>query len=156
MASLQKFAKLKRTGVNHVDCATARLEDGIDFDAVALAGVGSFTGDVADPEDLVAVEKIGRTSGHTVGRVTAFDVDRVVVEYDLGNVRFDGQLEIEGKDGSFSHPGDSGSLIFTSGTLEAGGLLFAGSDQGGPTGTGLTYANPISTVLSQLGAQLLP
>jgi hypothetical protein len=156
VASLQKFVKLKQRGVNHVDCAAARLDGGIDFDALMLGRVGAFSGAVVQPEDLVAVEKIGRTSGHTVGKVTAFDVDRVVVEYDLGNLRFDGQIEIEGKKGSFSHPGDSGSLIFASGTFEAGALLFSGSDQGGSTGTGLTYANPISTVFTQLGAGLLP
>ena len=42
------------------------------------------------------VFKIGRTTGATGGRVTAFDLDNVIVNYDSGNLRFDGQLEIEG------------------------------------------------------------
>lgn len=33
-------------------------------------------------------------------------------------------------------------------------LLFAGSDQGGANGQGLTYANPIQSVLEALGVEL--
>jgi hypothetical protein len=33
-------------------------------------------------------------------------------------------------------------------------LLFAGSDQGGANGQGLTYANPIQTVLDSLSLEL--
>jgi hypothetical protein len=33
---------------------------------------------------------------------------------------------------------------------EAVGLLFAGSDQGGPQGTGVTYANPLDVVFQRL------
>ena len=34
------------------------------------------------------------------------------------------------------------------------GLLFAGSETGGENGSGLTYLNPIGTVLDLLGAEL--
>lgn len=57
------------------------------------------------------VAKLGRTTGLTRGRVTAFEMDNVVVEYDAGNLRFDGQVEIEGVGQKpFSDAGDSGSL----------------------------------------------
>jgi hypothetical protein len=38
--------------------------------------------------------------------------------------------------------------------LRAVGLLFAGSDQGGANGQGLTYANPIRLVLDALKVDL--
>src|SRR5204862_2032054 len=99
----------------------------------------------------------GRTTGLTQGRVTAFDLDNVIVTYDIGSLRFDDQLEIEGTGPvAFSRPGDSGSLVFTSGSLLGFGLVIAGTDHGGSNGAGLTYANRLATVLQALNAQLLP
>jgi len=45
--------------------------------------------------------------------------------------------------------GDTGSLIVNAERC-AVALLFAGSDHGGANGQGLTYANPIHTVLDAL------
>jgi hypothetical protein len=50
--------------------------------------------------------------------------------------------------------GDSGALVVDGGRL-ATALLFAGSDTGGSTGLGVTYANPLPRVLNDLGAELL-
>jgi hypothetical protein len=110
-------------------------------------------------DDFPAVAKFGRTTGHTVGTVTAFELDNVRVQYDVGVVRFDGQIEVAGtEDASFSAPGDSGSLVVTATTDESGaaavGLLFAGSQTGGPSGLGLTYVNPIVAVLAALEVEL--
>ena len=78
-----------------------------------------------------------------------------MVGYDQGNLRFDGQIEIEGASTEpFSQGGDSGSLIFTSLGREAVALLFAGGDQGGSNGKGLTFANPIAAVFAQLKVTL--
>ena len=55
--------------------------------------------------------------------------------------------------GPFSRGGDSGSLVYRADGV-ALGLLFAGSETGGDNGTGLTYINPINTVLRELGATL--
>jgi hypothetical protein len=72
----------------------------------------------------------------------------------LGNLRFDQQIEIESAgDGSFSDGGDSGSLIVDD-DFGAVGLLFAGSEAGGENGLGLTFANPIGTVLDALKVDL--
>jgi hypothetical protein len=115
-----------------------------------LAGVAGGPLDAGD-----FVYKVGRTTGSTRGRVTAFDVDNVVVAYDAGNLRFDNQIEIEGTGRtSFSDGGDSGSLIVDE-SMQAVALLFAGGDQGGSNGLGLTYANPIQRVLADLKATLL-
>jgi hypothetical protein len=136
---------------NQVDAATAALADAVECDPATLRGLGALGG-VADPDaDVDLVEKLGRTSGHTRGQVTAIEVDNVVVAYDGGNVRFDGQIEIYGvQRRPFSRPGDSGSLIVTSPDHLAFGLLFAGSDA-----ANVTYANPIDTVLSQLDCRLV-
>ena len=99
--------------------------------------------------------KVGRTTGPTGGRVTAFDLDNVIVNYDKGNLRFDGQIEIEGVgNAAFSDGGDSGSLIVNA-RMEAAALLFAGGDSGGSNGLGLTYANPIHQRAERLESDAL-
>ncbi|KRD46985.1 hypothetical protein ASE27_00705 [Oerskovia sp. Root918] len=135
-----------------VDAAIALLDDpDVDLDypvgritttAVALGGE--------------VVGKIGRTTAVTAGRVTAIELDDVVVGYGegLGALRFDDQIEVEGTgSGPFSRGGDSGSLVYREDGV-ALGLLFAGSETGGENGTGLTYVNPIDTVLAALDARL--
>jgi hypothetical protein len=70
-------------------------------------------------------------------------------------VSFDNQVEVEGSGTrSFSDAGDSGSLIVDD-ELKAAALLFAGGDHGGSNGKGLTYGNPIHTVLSALKVELV-
>jgi hypothetical protein len=82
-------------------------------------------------------------------------MDNVIVAYDMGDVKFDNQIEIEGTgDGAFSDGGDSGSLIVDDG-MQGVALLFSGSDQGGANGHGLTYANPLRQVLDELKVDLL-
>ena len=161
VARLKQWVRLKPTGINVVDCAIAALQPRVGFDAGRLRQLVNnadrkLAGVAAQPLDAGdTVYKVGRTTGATKGRVTAFDVDNVVVAYDVGNLRFDNQIEIEGTGRqSFSDGGDSGSLIVND-AMEAVGLLFAGGDQGGSNGLGLTYANPLQRVLSDLKATLL-
>jgi hypothetical protein len=154
--ALDSFVRLSATGSNYVDCALASIREGIEFEKGLLKDVGQISGTAEGlPADNERVQKIGRTTGLTNGIVTAFELDNVVVGYDLGNLRFDNQIEIEGTDdGPFSLGGDSGSLIFDS-DRRAVGLLFAGGDQGGKKGKGLTYGNPIQRVFEELGIKLL-
>ena len=155
-AHLVRFVRLKKSRMNLVDCAVAQPLEEIKFNPRKLGSFGNLKGlgpDFLDEGTLV--RKVGRTTGETTGRVTAFEMDNVVVSYDLGNLRFDNQIEIEGQGtGSFSDGGDSGSLIFTEDNLGIG-LLFAGGDSGGKNGQGLTYANPLKTVLDQLKVDLV-
>jgi len=154
---LDLAVKLKPRGTNRVDAALASVDAAVAYDPRTLRGVGTLAGLAKTPvEETQAVEKLGRTTGHTRGRVTAFEIDNVVVGYDAGDLRFDDQIEVEGEGtGSFSQGGDSGSLVFTAEEHGAFGLLFAGSDQGGANGAGLTYVNRFATVLAQLKADLL-
>ncbi|WP_432543350.1 chymotrypsin family serine protease [Kineococcus sp. SYSU DK002] len=138
---------------NAVDAALALLE--ADVSEVDLEyPVGRLTG-WTDPDDEVAVEKVGRTTGWTKGRITAIELDDVAVQYPVGVVSFDGQIEVEGDAGAFSAGGDSGSLVYRPDTRQAVGLLFAGSERGGANGAGLTFCNPIGLVLTALGATLV-
>jgi hypothetical protein len=156
IGDLAGFVRLRRSGVNLVDAAVARLRDDIAYDQARLTGIGRLAGlGPAVLDDSAPVAKVGRTTGVTRGRVTAFELDNVVVAYDSGNLRFDDQIEIEGAgDAAFSDGGDSGSLIVDA-EQRAVALLFAGGDQGGSNGRGLTYANPLATVLERLKVDLL-
>lgn len=155
VGKLAKFHKLKLAGTNFVDCAIASVKSGIDANIQKLEGLGDIAGlGAAFLDTGTKVAKVGRTTGLTHGRVTAFELDNVVIGYDLGNLRFDNQIEVEGAEaGPFSQGGDSGSVIVDE-NLRAVALLFAGGDQGGSNGKGLTYANPIHKVLETLKIDL--
>jgi hypothetical protein len=155
VATLLAQVKLRKAGVNEIDAAVAALKEGIEADLSKITGLGKLKGvGGALLDEGTAVAKLGRTTGLTRGRVTAFELDNVWVEYDLGDLRFDDQLEIEGAgDKPFSDGGDSGSLIVDKDLLGVA-LLFAGTDQGGANGQGLTYANPLGKVLAKLKIEL--
>jgi S1-C subfamily serine protease len=156
VAELSSFVALKRRGSNSVDAAIGDVYDDVDIDTTKIGTLGNVSGlgDAATLPPRAKVFKVGRTTGQTEGRITAFDLDNVVVEYDLGFLRFDNQIEIEGAGNkAFSDSGDSGSLIVDE-SLRAIGLLFAGGDEGGSNGKGLTYANPIDKVLDALKVNL--
>jgi hypothetical protein len=156
VASLLRFVRLRRHAANRLDCAVASVGKNVKFSVRTLAGLGKLAG--LGPELLdegAPVAKVGRTTGTTRGRVTAFEMDNVIVAYDMGEVKFDNQIEIEGAEGgAFSDGGDSGSLIVDAG-VQGVALLFSGSDQGGANGHGLTYANPLRQVLDELKVDLL-
>lgn len=157
------FAESDRVGVleaaialdpdrpNLVDAAIAVVDDEIEVDTSHPAG--ELTG-AAEALDDIAVEKVGRTTGITRGVVSAIEVDGLDVGYPTGLVEFDDQIEVTGTTASFSAGGDSGSLVYRPDTHEAVGLLFAGSERGGPGGQGLTYCNPMGTVLTALNVRL--
>jgi hypothetical protein len=156
VGELGRFIRLRPTATNAVDAAVADLLEGIDYDARQIGTLGSLSGlgNVRALPPRATVYKVGRTTGQTQGRITAFDIDNVRVEYDLGVLRFDNQIEIEGAGNrAFSDSGDSGSLIVDE-QRRAIALLFAGGDEGGSNGQGLTYANPIQTVLGALQVDL--
>jgi hypothetical protein len=156
VATLLKFVRLRAAQVNLVDAAIALPSPGIAFNQKKLGSFGVLKGlGPAFLDEGDGVRKVGRTTGETKGRVTAFELDNVVVNYDLGNIRFDDQIEIEGAGThSFSDGGDSGSLIADDDNLGVA-LLFAGGDSGGSNNQGLTYANPLRAVLNALKIDLV-
>jgi hypothetical protein len=160
VATLRTFPHFCGERPNLIDAATAVLDAGVGAEPGRLPG-GALTGVVPlsaeiDPGELV--EKLGRTTGHTRGRISAVEVDGVAVQYDSlsspqGVHTFDDQLEVEGLTGAFSAGGDSGSVIWRSADRAPLGLLFAGSQTGGRSGGGVTFAHPLATVLAALEAE---
>ncbi len=154
-----KVSKGKVIQYNIVDAAIAAVNpgqvavDGAILDIGPLSGgtVGAFVGQ--------AVQKSGRTTGHTMGTVLNIDVT-TSVGYSLtcGGASnqvayFKNQIRIG--NASFSDGGDSGSLIVESGATDpvtglprSVGLLFAGDSSS-------TVANPIGAVLGALGVTLV-
>jgi hypothetical protein len=125
------------TAVNLVDAAVARpLDDGDILDEILQIGVVDGT----TPAGLgMSVRKSGRTTGLTTGRIILLD-STVSVSYGIGRVaRFEQQIVTS----AMSQGGDSGSLLVAGDTLQAVGLLFAGSDQ-------VTIHNPVQLVLDCL------
>lgn len=154
VGGLLATVRLDPDGPNLVDAAVAVVDAEVQVDAAAHDGQLTSTIDVTEVVGQVA--KIGRTTGYTVGRITAVEVDGIPVGYDTSVFTFEDQIEIEGVDGAFSAGGDSGSVIYAVGDRRGVGLLFAGSTTGGPGGAGVTYANSLLTVLAALDARLLP
>jgi hypothetical protein len=153
IGTLARVVAMRRDAANMVDTATAVLDDGIDVDPEHPSGL--LTG-WRDVDVGVAVEKVGRTTGLTKGQTTAIELDGLTVQYPVGVIAFNGQIEVAGDGtGPFSAGGDSGSVVYDPAAHEAVGLLFAGSERGGPDGLGLTYCNPFGAVLDQLGVQLV-
>ena len=104
VARLRFWIRLKKSGANVVDAALAEVEKNVPDDASRLRGLvdgldRKLTGGTAAPADEGdAVFKIGRTTGPTAGRVTAFELDNVVVNYDSGNLRFDTRSRSRARD----------------------------------------------------------
>jgi hypothetical protein len=154
VATLAAFQRFRSGQPNLVDAAVATLDAGTEADPGDVPG-GALTGPVPGAADVDAdepVEKVGRTTGHTRGVVTAVEVDAVAVQYDDVVHRFDDQIEIQGTTGAFSAGGDSGSVIWRSRDRAPLALLFAGSAEGGAQGGGVTFANPLATVLQTFDA----
>ncbi|CAN7564991.1 hypothetical protein LJR013_004093 [Pseudarthrobacter oxydans] len=153
VARLSGFVRLSEQGSLYDVAVAEVLEDGLvgsnDFPDGPLAGLTD------EPENGL-VEKWGRTTGHTRGRVTAIELDGLDIGYDGRIIRFNGAIEIESLDSApFGAPGDSGSVIYSSSSREGYGLLFAGSTSGGKGGAPLTYANPLGGALSAVNARLI-
>jgi hypothetical protein len=155
VATLAAFQRFAADRANRVDAAVAVVDAEVPLEPGRLPG-GPLEHDPVESDDVEPderVEKVGRTTGYTVGRVSAVEVDGVAVQYDQDLYTFNDQIEIEGVTGPFSAGGDSGSVIWRSADRAPLALLFAGSETGGSSGGGLTFANPLATVLSVLDLQ---
>ncbi len=139
-----------RTPQQTVDCAFARLARGISCDPRKISAREKLLDTIAIPEKYLQVEKIGRTSKRTSGRIIAVDLDYFDVRYRFGYMPLFNQIQIEStSETPFCRAGDSGSLVFTR-DYEPAGLLFLAQRAGGPFNAGYGYANPIGDVLHSL------
>ena len=129
-------------GDNEVDAAIALSRIDLLGNATPSNGYGTPKSTTKTASIKMAVQKYGRTTGLTSGKIYAMNAT-VNVGYDVGTAKFVGQLIIS--PGTFSAGGDSGSLIVTKSRTASEnnkpvGLLFAGSNL-------YTIANPIDAVL---------
>jgi len=134
---------LKRLPSGRMNLVDVAVAEPIDEGLVSsdILGIGRVSG-TADATIGLSVQKSGRTTGLTEGKVTAIDA---VVEVDYGGGKtaiFREQIVSD----ILSQGGDSGSLVVDS-RGRAVGLLFAG----GPT---TTLINPIGAVLQALELSL--
>ena len=161
VATLDSFVKLETNSPNFVDCAIAKVLDRHDCDETTmrdLLGPG-IDGELRSAAEIgqidirAPIRKIGRTTGATVGRISAFEMDNIVLNYDLGEIRFDRQIEIESASSSpFADVGDSGAII-VSDEGQAVGLLIGAKQSSSRVGP--VYANPIQAALHALNAELV-
>jgi hypothetical protein len=137
---------------NRIDAAIALTSPEELGDGTHEGGYGRPRRWSVDPELGLQVQKYGRTTGLTSGRVTGIHAT-IDVQYRNGMARFEDQIVITGNGtgNGFSAGGDSGSLVVTKGTLLGDrrpvGLLFAGSNVS-------TLANPIDPVLERFGVRI--
>lgn len=127
-------------GQNVMDAALARPLNPAQFRA-AILNIGLPAGN-ADAELGTAVQKTGRTTGTTRGRITQIDVT-TSVEYNGRMATFTDQLMASG----MSEGGDSGSVVLDM-QKNVVGLLFAGSPRA-------TLISPIGPVLQRLNVELV-
>ncbi|HDY68910.1 MAG TPA: hypothetical protein ENH85_14105 [Candidatus Scalindua sp.] len=148
IATLERFVKIKAKSwwrwwanpKNIVDCAIAKPFLSEDVSPEILE-IGIPTGIELVDEDM-ELQKSGRTTGHTKGKVIDADVT-VAVSYGNFTARFKHQIMAS----AMSAGGDSGSLVLNE-KKAAVGLLFAGSEK-------VTILNPINDVLTLLDVELI-
>jgi hypothetical protein len=140
--------------LNYVDAAYAQLRDNIKYDPSTVASVGKFSR-LHIPCHFIQVEKMGRTTGHTVGKIVDLRMGPYALFYPgFGWAWFDEQFAIESPNGKkFSDLGDSGSLIVDA-SARGVGLLFGVSGSGLGKPVHQTYANPLYYVIEALGLPL--
>lgn len=154
VATLSDYIEISENGVNLVDAAIASVEPGTVDTSGAILDIGPVSSTTLAPSLGQGVKKSGRTSGLTTGTIDAVNVT-INVGY---RARCNGGKQIVATfadcfrtTSGFSQGGDSGSLIVenTGNSPRPVGLLFAGNS------AGVTFGNPIDTVLSELGVSFV-
>jgi hypothetical protein len=143
IGTLKRYVRIKKSG-NVQDSAIARIhpslikanlvDDTYPQINSRLTGFGNATVGMQ-------VQKCGRTTGYTTGRVLGINAS-FTIAYDFGNARFDKCVACT----AMSRGGDSGSIIQDM-NERAVALLFAGSSR-------VTIANPMNLVRNHYGLQL--
>lgn len=141
------------------------------FRIASQAAVSSYQGTHYDTPaaaaaltDALDVQKVGRTTGLTSGRVIGRLIGAHGITYSAahygfsGVVFFDMAFAIQGVGGLFSTNGDSGSLITTidgHGNRFAVGIVVGGMHDSKAPGEFTTIALPILPILQRLGVTLV-
>jgi hypothetical protein len=150
IGSLSHVRRLTRSDPNLFDIALCRLSENMSCQPRRLGDSAELAGVASDPTAEVnkEVQKLGRTTGHTWGHISAFGL--LIPEVLLPNgssVAFDQQFEIEGRNGPFSDPGDSGALVYNEDNVGVG-ILNSGDEWG------YGFASPLNTVFGSMKLRL--
>jgi hypothetical protein len=175
IANLSQFYNLETGASPKIDAAIAEsvpngvdptgkilfLGDTTDQNNVPIPGAPHAGSGLPESSGLISrsVAKSGRSTGLTCSTILSISTI-VSVQYQKGcstgttfQEVFTNQIDVAG--GSFSAPGDSGSLIVTQDTADPIALLFAGSDQdavGNPVTDVLNFFQSGSNTLTFVGA----
>jgi hypothetical protein len=153
VARLSKFVRIdfRPSKLNDIDGAIAKVIPGRVDPQGTILNIGEISSTPLPSNQIVPglmVRKMGRTSCVTTGMIQATNV-LTMVSYERAFpvvANFQSQIAVTG---AFGVPGDSGSLVVTSGPCpQPVGLLFAG-------GGNMTFLNPIPAVLSELGVSFV-
>ena len=142
--TLKSFVPLDRSKTNLQDTAIVAIHDKIVKTGLidpSYPNINQPLRGFADPVVNMQVQKCGRTTGYTTGRIMALNAS-FTVGYGIGNIKFGNCVVCSG----MSAGGDSGSIISDM-NMNAVALLFAGSPK-------VTIATPIGTVVNQYGLRL--
>lgn len=158
---LDRWFPLSKRARDNVDAAIATFSDDVEFfNPWDYTGVGRIKKThVTNRMSVTKVIKRGRTTGVRRGRVSAFELDGIRIDYgtptDPAIVTFDDQIEIVGSPASnaFSAPGDSGSFIIDQDTMQVYALLYAGGRDA--SGIDRTLANFIPDVFKAMKVRLV-
>jgi hypothetical protein len=132
------------------DAALAKLTDGCTVDPRLgfRQNPKSLRAPVAGPVQEMRVEKIGRSTHHTQGKVSVIGTS-VVVEYDGGDkAQLFNQFLVDGAGQIFSSDGDSGALVFSSPERQPIGLVVAGAGS-------RTVCSRLDIIVGHLGVSLV-
>lgn len=143
-ATLKNFVAINNGKSNFQDSAIAKIhpkfiEDGM-IDPTYPTVNRPLSG-FADAVINSSVQKCGRTTGYTTGKVLGKHAN-FTIQYGVGSIKFDNCIVLS----SMSQGGDSGSIIADM-NMNAVGLLFAGSSK-------VTLANPIMPIVDHYGLKL--
>lgn len=168
---LSNYIIIARNRRDSNDAAFAELNDHIEHESNIIPtgyrfpSEGQMIREVQSVDELLSllkkdtpVCKIGRTTGFTVGGVTAVALDNIPVETSIGTMLFNNVIEIgwESSKRPFTKPGDSGSMVFTRDGFFAIGLHFAGGEKKiGQRRLGISYSCNMASVLRTLRLSLL-
>ncbi len=133
---------------NRIDAAIARVSAATLGTSTPSNGYGTPTSTTVRPRLRARVQKFGRTTQLTKGRIAGINAT-TCVNFGEDCTRFVGQIMVRGDAAGFIKSGDSGSLLVTDPDRQPCGLLFAGS-RGGK----FAVANPIDDVLEALGVTI--
>jgi len=130
-----------RGKINYVDAAVAEVCEKYQWSKSAspcISNIG-MPNNFAKAEMDIDVEKTGRTTGYTQGRIVSINESIKVKYTTLGLLIFKNQIRTT----QMSRPGDSGACLVKRDSKEPVGLLFAGSNTA-------SYFNDINMAVSSL------